>query len=202
MRLKEFLKNSIKDGLLQTGRHLVIKDGSQALTARKLSAASNCSIGTIYNHFGNMDNFIIEENIQTLNELFIILSTIIPSQNSYLNLNNYIDTFVSYVLNNKNLWFLLFNTHINVNEKKLPLSYLKKLKKITNLCEIEFLNTFSTLDKNEKKLSWQILWLSIFSLSSYLITDGISNISNIKKKNITKLLLNTYLAGMSSLAKE
>ena len=42
-------KDNVRQRLLDTGRRLVTEKGAEYLTARKLSEASGCSIGTIYN---------------------------------------------------------------------------------------------------------------------------------------------------------
>ena len=44
-------KDNVRRLLLDTGRRLVTEKGAEYLTARKLSEASGCSIGTIYNQF-------------------------------------------------------------------------------------------------------------------------------------------------------
>ena len=61
-------KDNIREYLIAKGRGLVTAQGAAFLTARKLAEASGCSVGTIYNQFANMDNFIMAENLQTLDE--------------------------------------------------------------------------------------------------------------------------------------
>lgn len=194
-------KDKIHQDLLQQGRDLVTQKGADYLTARKLSEATGASVGTIYNQFGNMDNFVLEQNIITLDELYSHLQNLLPDSNPYKNLNRYIDSFVSFVLNQPNLWFLLFNFHLKSKQEKFPKSYLRRLLKIINLWRKEFIKIFGTLSSAEIKVSLQVLWLSIFSLSSYLTLNNIDKMSKINKKTLCKLLLNTYLAGLSVLKK-
>lgn len=195
------IKDKIHQELLLKGRDLVVQKGADFLTARKLSDATGASIGTIYNQFSNMDNFIMEQNMITLDSLYQHLSVLLPDSNPYKNLNRYIDAFVSFVLNQPNLWFLLFNFHIKSNFKKYPKPYLRRLIKIINLWRKEFVKIFTTLSAAEKKISLQVLWLSMFSLSSYLTLSSFDKMNRVNKKNICKLLLNTYLAGLSILKK-
>ena len=148
-----------------------------------------------------MDNFILEQNMITLSELYQHLSVLLPDKNPYKNLNRYVDAFVAFVLNQPNLWFLLFNFHLKSNFQTYPKSYLRSLLKITNLWRGEFVKIFASLNSAEIKVSLQVLWLSIFSLSSYLTLSGLDKMSKINKKTICKLLLNTYLAGLSALKK-
>lgn len=194
-------KDNIHRVLITKGRELVKLKGADFLTARKLSEATGYSVGTIYNQFGNMDKYILKQNMQTLDELYAMLNKILPDTNPYKNLNRYVDAFVAFVLNNPNLWFLLFNFHIHADYESFPQEYLRKLLKITNLWRREFNAVFEKLSAAEKKVSLQVLWLSIFSLSSFLTLNGLDKMSKLNKKNVCKLLLNTYLAGLTVLKK-
>ena len=191
-------KDIIYQALMTTGRQLVREKGIDFLTARKLSDASKHSVGTIYNQFSNMDKLILAQNMQTLDELYAKLLKIVPDNDSYKNLNRYLDGFVSYVLTNQNLWFLLYNFHLNA-KNKLPTTYLKKLIRATSLWQLHFDIVFKKLSNKEKSLAKQVLWLSLFSVSSFLTTPTLDGFGHINKKNICKLLLNTYLAGLTTL---
>lgn len=194
-------KDKIHDALIKKGRDLVRRKGAEFLTARKLSEATGYSVGTIYNQFANMDKFILEQNMLTLDELYLVLKKLLPDTNPYKNLNRYIDAFVAFVLSQPNLWFLLFNFHICSKYENFPPIYLRKLLRITNLWRKEFNVVFAKLSPAERKVSLQVLWLSMFSLSSFLTLNGLDKMSKVNKKNICKLLLNTYLAGLSVLKK-
>ncbi len=194
-------KDKIHDALIKKGRDLVRRKGAEFLTARKLSEATGYSVGTIYNQFANMDKFVLEQNMLTLDELYLVLKKLLPDTNPYKNLNRYIDAFVAFVLSQPNLWFLLFNFHICSKYENFPPIYLRKLLRITNLWRKEFNAVFAKLSPAERKVSLQVLWLSMFSLSSFLTLNGLDKMSKVNKKNICKLLLNTYLAGLSVLKK-
>ena len=194
-------KDKIHETLIIKGRDLVRRKGAEFLTARKLSEATGYSVGTIYNQFANMDKFIMEQNILTLDELYLVLKKLLPDTNPYKNLNRYIDAFVAFVLSQPNLWFLLYNFHICSKYENFPPIYLRKLLRLTNLWRKEFNAVFAELSPAERKVSLQVLWLSMFSLSSFLTLNGLDKMSKVNKKNICKLLLNTYLAGLSVLNK-
>lgn len=192
-------KDLIHQSLMATGRQLVQEKGVDFLTARKLSDASGYSVGTIYNQFSNMDKFILAQNMQTLDELYEKLLKIIPDNDAYKNLNRYLDGFVTYVLGNPNLWFLLYNFHLNTKDTKLPNAYLKRLVRATSLWQKYFDIVFKNLSIKERNLAKQVLWLSLFSMSSFLTTHALDGFGHINKKTICKLLLNTYLAGLTTI---
>ena len=121
-------KDNIRRILISKGRLLVKEKGADYLTARKLAEASAYSVGTIYNQFGTMDNFVLEQNKQTLDELVRYMLKTPKGESSYQMLNRYLDAFVAFVLANRNLWFLLYNFHLHAEYGKLPKAYLRKLE--------------------------------------------------------------------------
>ena len=137
------MRDEIHKKLLRAGRALVCEKGADFLTARKLSEASGCSIGTIYNQFSSMDDFIVEQNEQTLYELFDNLSRVEIGGDSYQNLNRLANVFAKFVLDNRQLYFLLYNFHFRNGEYKFSYSYKRILLKVINFANRDFANLFS-----------------------------------------------------------
>ena len=201
LRLKDFVRNQVRQALLKTGRRLVVEHGQEFLTARKLSQASNTSIGLIYNTFGTMDNFIADINNQTMDDIYNQLNTIIKEDNPYANLNRYADVFTDFVLNNSNLWLLLHRSLLADSASKLSNSYLKRIFKFEKLLEIQIIKMFDNLKYAERKITNQVLGISVFALSGFVASGKNTTLRKINKNNLCKLLLNTYLAGMANLQK-
>lgn len=198
----DMTKDNIREYLITKGRELVAAQGAAFLTARKLSEASGCSVGTIYNQFANMDNFIMTENLQTLDELLVCLKQLQPDSNAYKTLNRYLDGFVRFVLGNRNLWFMLYNFHLQAEAGKLPRAYLRRLVNVIEIWRPAFDDAFGDIRPEERRLAMQVLWLSLFSASSFLTTRALDNMGGVNKKTLCKLLLNTYLAGLTALKKD
>ena len=195
-------KDNIREYLLAKGRELVVSQGAAFLTARKLAEASGCSVGTIYNQFANMDNFIMAENLQTLDELAGSLRKLSPDSSAYKTLNRYLDGFVRFVLSNRNLWFMLYHFHLQASVKRLPRAYLRRLVRVIEIWRPAFEEVFKDIRPRERRLSMQVLWLSLFSVSSFLTTRVLDDMNSVSKKTICKLLRNTYLAGLTALKKD
>lgn len=200
-RLKSFLKEQVKSSLLTVGRKLVVEKGVAFLTARKLSEASKVSIGTIYNLFSTMDNFIMAENMMTLDELYQEMKVIVPAANPYLNINRYTDVFSAFVINHPQLWQLLFREHLDYHGQPRPLAYLKKVRRIEGFFEQQIGLMFGKMRIAERRLAGQVLEMSLFALSGFVSGQGWDNLRQANKQNVCKLLLNTYLAGLASLKK-
>ena len=194
-------KDNIGENLVKKGRELLKEKGVDFLTARKLSEASGYSVGTIYNQFGNMDNFVLIQNYLTLEELYERLSKLQAMGTPYQRLNLYVREFINFVIENKNLWFTVHNFHLMNNNRRFSRIYLKRVIQITGLVENAFKNMFPEIEIPERTLSIQVLWLSLFSLSSFLTTGALNTFSKVNEYTLCELLLNTYLAGMKVLEK-
>ena len=199
LRLKKFVREQVRDALLKTGRKLVIDKGPEFLTARKLSEASNTSVGTIYNTFATMEDFICAENVITLKELTTALKVIIPEENPYVNLNRYADVFSSFVCNNRNLWMLLYREQLVAPIGGKVQAYKQQICRMETLIDKQAQVMFERLNKAERRAALRVLEMALFAISGFLTGESTKRIRGVNKDNICKLLLNTYLAGLASL---
>lgn len=187
-------KDNVRRLLLDTGRRLVTEKGAEYLTARKLSEASGCSIGTIYNQFAKMDDFIAEQNEMTLAELYAYLSQLGGGRRGYGNINLYAGCFRQFVASHRPLWFLFYNFHLNLKDYRLSVSYRRRLVQLSQLFEPDLAAMFPRLGRRRLKMSQKVLETGLTALSA-LSSDG-------RGDKRSELLLNTYLAGMMMLNRE
>ena len=62
-------RDRLKTTIVDVAREILTSDGLDALQARRVARGADCSVGTIYNLFGNLDMVIIAANAVTLSEL-------------------------------------------------------------------------------------------------------------------------------------
>ena len=146
-----------------------------------------------------MDELFAALNIATLADLQTAMKRVAVGPNAYKNLNAWLDSFVSFVLANPNRWFLLYNYHLRGGH--LSAEYRQQIISLTQMWQKSFDAVYAHLNARKRRLARQVLWLSLFALSSFLTTKVIDNLSMVNKKNLCKLLLNTYLAGIAVLKK-
>ena len=199
IRLKAFVKDKTRELLLQVGRKLVVEKGVDALSARKLALAANSSVGMVYNVFGTMDNFVAEQNIITLNELYKRMESVVLSNNPFNNLNRYADVLTLYIEANPNLWYLLYSSQLSVNAKRSSMAKARIVKKIDVLISMQALKLVKGIGTKEKRLVIKVLEMSLFALSGYLLGNSLNSKSELNRANLCKLLMNTYMAGLVSL---
>ncbi len=193
-------KEEIRVDLIIKARELIAEKGYEYLTARKLADYSGYSVGTIYNQFKSMDVLVMWENCQTLDELYQKLLTAEFGSDAYVNLNHLLEKYVDFVLENKNLWFTLYNFHFASVMADFELFYLRRIIKIVQLLEHNLHKLFVKVPASERKVSTEVLFISVFALSSLLTTE--KEFARLEKRYVVRVLFNTYLAGMSYLAKK
>lgn len=195
-------KDNIQKLLLEIGRQIVRDKGIEALTVRKLSEASGCSVGAIYNQFANMDNFIVIENYMTLDSLSRKLAKVPQTQNPYFDMNNLVEAFADFVLKNQNLWFMLYQFHLNKHEHGYSFFYLRKVTSITRRLNALVRRIVPKMEQPERILSSQVLWLTMFGLSAFLSKNILDSFPKINRRTLCQILLNTYVAGLTVLEKK
>ena len=195
-------KDNIQNLLLETGRKIVQEKGTEAVTVRKLSEASGCSVGAIYNQFSNMDNFVVIQNYMTLDALAGCLEKVQKTGDAFADMNAFLHEFVNFVIENKNLWFMLHSFHLRNNNRSFSYFYLRKVVKITGLINKLLIQLVPNMERPERILSSQILWLTLFALSSFLTKDILDSFTKVNKETICQLMFNTYVAGLTVLEKK
>ncbi len=190
-------KEEIRADLILKARELLVDKGMEFLTARKLADYSGYSVGTIYNQFKSMDNLFLEENAQTLDELYEVLLSAEMGSDVYINLNKLLEKFVEFVLNNKNLWFALYSFHFQNVVEEYDIFYLRRIVRLLLLLEKNLKKLFVKIPQKEREVSSQVLFVTVFALSSLLTSE--KEFVALDKKYVVRILFNTYLAGMSYL---
>ena len=193
-------KDNIQENLIQTGRRIIKEQGIEFLTARKLSEASGYSVGTIYNQFTNMDNFVLIQNYLTLDALYARLQEV-QSDSAYERLNTYISVFTKFVIENQNFWFMVYRFHLNQSAQPFSTTYLRRISKMIMFVHQAFKDLYPNLNNVKRHASAQVLWITLFALSSLLTTNSVKTYAKIDQTKICSFLLNTYLTGIKFLEK-
>src|SRR4051794_28805661 len=67
--LRDAKKNRRRHLMLDTARHIIASKGLISLKVRDVAEAADCSIGSVYNEFGDFDGLILTINRETIERL-------------------------------------------------------------------------------------------------------------------------------------
>ena len=93
-----------------------------------------------------------------------------------------------------------YNFHFKNIMDNFAVFYLRRILKIIKLLENNLYKLFTKVPGNERRVSTEVLFISLFALSSLLTTER--EFARLEKKYVVKILFNTYLAGVSCLEKK
>src|ERR1700753_3805675 len=100
--LREQKKNRRRFLMLQIARDITSAKGLRELKVRDVAEAADCSIGSVYNEFGDFDGLILTVNRETVQALTARLVAV-PSENPVRQLHGYAETYLSYFSEHANL---------------------------------------------------------------------------------------------------
>lgn len=95
--------------LIEAATLIIEEDGLEHLSVRNVSAKADCSIGTLYNYFRDMNELILKINAKTLLKLQGVISrAIAPQQSKKLLGKTLAKEYLGFALENLPFWNLLF----------------------------------------------------------------------------------------------
>lgn len=98
-----------RSAIVRSARLIFASDGLDGLQARKVARAADCSVGTIYNLFDNLDMIILTANLETLAELRdALLDAKRPAQSLDEQLDALAKAYLMFAVNRTAEWRALF----------------------------------------------------------------------------------------------
>lgn len=149
-----------------------------------------------------MDNFILIQNYVTLENLTQCLAQTSKISDPYVYLNELLRSFMNFVTENKNLWFLLYDFHMKESQRTYSYLYLRKIVEIGNYVKQSLEQIVPLMEKPERVLSARVLWLCLFAVSAFAANNSLKGFSKVEENSICQILLNTYVAGLTVLERK
>lgn len=104
--------------LVEIGRGLIASKGLRSLKVRDVAEASDCSIGSVYNEFGDFDGLILTVNRETVQALTARLAAI-PADDPVRQLHGLAQAYLAFAAEHPNLLRSLFE-HRMENDRPFP----------------------------------------------------------------------------------
>lgn len=183
---------------LDAAESLIIEDGLDGLNARKLAEAVGCSIGTLYNVYGNLDGIIQTLNARTLHRLHQALeeasrSVEGPEAQMIVLAHAYID----FAERQPSVWRAVFD-HQPANEKAIPDWYKATINKIAGLA-IDILSPlFQPAERLEAHRAATIIWSGVHGICALSLGGSLRHVIQTDSRRLAEELIHRHLAGLSS----
>ena len=124
-------KEEIRSGILAAAWHMVITEGWQSLSIRKIADAIEYSIPVIYNHFENKEAILLEFSKEGFQKLAVILQETKDLHDSpFAQLNAMADAYWDFAFEHKEYYQLMFGLGIPACETVSQITEMKEMTQI------------------------------------------------------------------------
>ena len=135
----ETYRDRLRVRILAASEEVLAQEGLAGVQARKIAGIADCSVGTLYNIFGDIDGLILQTNARTLDELGRLLKTVARrSAKAALatRLNSLAIAYLDFASANQRRWRAVFD-HRLPDTATLPESYQADRKQLLELIELQ-----------------------------------------------------------------
>ncbi len=136
--------------IMRSARVIFAVDGLDGLQARRVARAADCSVGTIYNLFGNLDMIILSANLETLAELHdALLEAKLPTASLDQQLDALAKAYLMFAVNRTSEWRALFE-HRMAGNTEVPDWYRDAQTALFSIIE-DLLRTRITVESSRRE---------------------------------------------------
>lgn len=194
-RRSDHNREQLKEMAINAGLETIVNGGLSAFSARKVAKQIGYTVGTLYNIFKDLDDFIIQINLSTLHDLS---AAIIPKNSKNINpeqeLINIGKHYINFAFHNFNRWNALF-LHQVPNDRRLPNENYAYILQLHNYL-VKTMLKIAPFKQEEAEINAKILWSSIHGICMLGITQKLELISDGSLQLMAETLVKNQLIGM------
>ncbi|MDH3690204.1 MAG: WHG domain-containing protein [Gammaproteobacteria bacterium] len=196
-RRNEHSREQIRQMAIQAASQIIASEGLGGLTARKVAAEIDYTVGSLYMVFRNLDDLVIQVNEQTLDELFHKLKdAVVGHAQSRVALRALGRAYIGFATEHRNRWRAVFEHGLPQGES-LPDRFLSKVDRMFGLVQ-ELIRPFAgRRSRKSISLAAQALWSGVHGICILSLTQKLGVAGKASVNEVADELIDNYLTGFS-----
>lgn len=185
---------ALRETLIVLARARIAEDGLRALKARDLAKSANCSVGAIYNVFGDLNELAMAVNGETFQALGAhVLTGLVPYKDAPAveRMIAMSDAYLDFASQNPRLWRALFD--ISLTRTKAPDWYLGALDNLFAIIDGPLAEVFPDLDADGVRLRTRALFSSVHGIVLLGIENRISGVGQDDMPDMIRFILRSIV---------
>ena len=178
---------------LEAARNIAESEGLSGLTARRIARKIGYSAGTLYNHFENLDDLIVQLNARTLDALYETCVSERQNGDPEDTLRALARAYIGFTADHSNLWNVVIEHRLPAGTEP-PDWYRDKVRQLLGLVEEALAPFFAPGDDNRRLQSARILWSGLYGMCTLASAGALA-----KTESVTAMadsLVTNYVAGL------
>jgi AcrR family transcriptional regulator len=196
--LREQKKGRRRLLLIAIARRLISAKGLRSLKVRDVAEAADCSIGSVYNEFGDFDGLILTVNRETVQALTARLVAV-PSNDPIRQLHGYAATYLDFATEHANLLRSLFEHRMEA-DRPFPEDILIMVMHAFALMHEPLVRLLPNKDPAEVALLSRMMFSAVHGIISLGLEERMVAVPPEKLRQQVAQFVDTHLAGLGIIA--
>ena len=180
--------------LIEIGRGLIAANGLRSLKVRDVAEAADCSIGSVYNEFGDFDGLILTVNRETVQTLTAHLVAV-PSDDPVRQLHGLAEAYLAFAADHANLLRSLFE-HRMEDDRPFPEDILLMVMQAFALMHEPLVRLLPGRNPEEVALLARMMFSAVHGIISLGLEERMVAVPPEKLRQQLKQFVDTHLAGL------
>jgi len=195
--LREQKKGKRRVLILEIARGLIASKGLRSLKVRDVAEAADCSIGSVYNEFGDFDGVILTVNRETVQALTARLVAV-PKNDPIRQLHGFAATYLDFATEHPNLLRSLFE-HRMEEDRPFPEDILIMVMDAFNLMHEPLERLMPDRDPKDVALLSRIMFSAVHGIISLGLEERMVAVAPESLRHQVEQFVDTHLKGLGIL---
>lgn len=191
-------REEIHQMALDAAEAIVARDGYKGLSARKVAAAIDYTVGTLYLVFENLDDLVLQVNGRTLDALFAwLVARRRAAGTPHEQLLALANAYIAYAEAETPRWNMLFD-FVAEKGNALPEWYLAKLSKVFGLAEAALKPLGDHRSEQEIQQAARVLWAGVHGICTLRIRQRMELAGGQSTEAMAAMLIDNFWRGFKN----
>ena len=197
-RRSDHSREELREMVLSAAEQIVVEQGYQGLSARKVATAIGYTVGTLYLVFENLDDLILHINARTLDRLHARMTEI---QANAGDATDYLlqlgEVYIAFADADPHRWAMVFE-HRFSGDQVVPAWYQEKIARMFAMVEEGLEPLANDRTGQEITQAARALWGGVHGICILALTDNLGVVGVESMQDMTQSLISNYLKGFTS----
>ncbi|QPF85379.1 TetR/AcrR family transcriptional regulator [Bradyrhizobium genosp. L] len=180
--------------LIEIARRLIATKGLRSLKVRDVAEAADCSIGSVYNEFGDFDGLILTVNRETVEALTAQLKAV-PAEDPLRQLHGLADAYLGFATVHANLLRSLFE-HRMEDDRPFPEDILAMVMDAFALMHAPLARLLPDRDAGDVALLARMMFSAVHGIISLGLEERMVAVPPEQLRERLAQFIDTHLAGL------
>ena len=197
-RRSDHSREELREMTLTAAENIVVEQGYEGLSARKVAAAIGYTVGTLYLVYENIDDLILHINARTLDRLHARMT---ESQATPDDASDYLlqlgEVYIRFADDDPHRWAMVFE-HRFSDDRVVPAWYQEKIARMFAMVEEGLEPLANDRPQQEITQAARALWGGVHGICILALTENLGIVGVESVQDLTQSLISNYLKGFTS----